>query len=434
MKTIPLHKTLPLQKTLALRLYGKDDLRLEAFDLPRIDDGEILADVVTNSVCMSSHKVAKQGADHRRVPDDVAENPIIIGHEFSGTILEVGEKYKDAFEPGRKYSIQPALAYPGRESDALGYSFAHAGGQATRVIIPKEVLEMECLLTYAGGGFFKASLSEPMSCIIGAFNTSYHRRTGEYVHTMGIVEGGTMAILAGAGPMGLGAIDYAIHGPRHPRRLVVTDIDVARLARAARVFTPRDAEQRGVELHYVNTGSGNPVDKLRALNEGEGFDDVFVFAPVAGLVEAASMLLGVNGCLNFFAGPPNRDFSASVNFYDVHYDGHHIVGSSGGNTDDMREALDLMARDAIDPAVLITHVGGLDCAAETILNLPEIPGGKKLIYTQKSMPLTAIEDFETLGETDSFYRALAAITAEHNGLWSLEAENHVIEHAKDIAL
>ena len=78
-------------KTKAVRLYGKNDLRLEAFELPKIKDDEILAKVISDSICMSSYKAAQQGADHKRVPKDVATNPIIIGHEFCGRILKVGK-------------------------------------------------------------------------------------------------------------------------------------------------------------------------------------------------------------------------------------------------------------------------------------------------------------------------------------------------------
>ena len=79
-------------ESLALRLYGENDLRLERFDLPELAEDEILADIVTNSICMSDHKAVIQGARHKRVPDDVAENPIILGHEFCGKILAVGKK------------------------------------------------------------------------------------------------------------------------------------------------------------------------------------------------------------------------------------------------------------------------------------------------------------------------------------------------------
>ena len=226
-------------KTHALRLYGKEDLRLEEFELPERGEDEILADIVSNSICMSTYKAAQQGAAHKRVPDNVADNPIIVGHEFCGNILDVPAKYADEFPVGSKYSIQPALNIPGRLLDAPGYTFPYIGGHATRILIPKEVLDVNCLLSYSGEGYFKASLSEPVSCIIGAFNSSYHYKQGEYVHKMGIAEGGDMAILAGAGPMGLGAIDLAIHGPRKPKRLVVTDIDQARLDRAASIVIAR---------------------------------------------------------------------------------------------------------------------------------------------------------------------------------------------------
>ena len=75
-------------KTRAVRLYGKKDLRLEEFDLPPIKDNEILAKVVSDSLCMSSYKASSQGTDHKRIPDDVAENPIIVGHEFAGELIE----------------------------------------------------------------------------------------------------------------------------------------------------------------------------------------------------------------------------------------------------------------------------------------------------------------------------------------------------------
>ena len=38
-------------KTTAVRLYGKNDLRLETFDLPEIKDDEILAKIVSDSLC-----------------------------------------------------------------------------------------------------------------------------------------------------------------------------------------------------------------------------------------------------------------------------------------------------------------------------------------------------------------------------------------------
>lgn len=425
-------------KTKAVRLYGKMDLRLEEFELPAIQDDEILACVISDSICMSSYKASSQGSDHKRVPNDVAENPVIIGHEFCGKIVEVGAKWADQFKLGDKFVIQPALNYKGSLASP-GYSYKYIGGDATYVIIPHEVMELGCLLPYNGDAYFYGSLTEPMSCIVGGFHANYHTTPGSYVHKMECKERGNMAILAGAGPMGLGCADYAIHGGNPPKLLVITDIDDARLARAATLTTVEDAAAHGVKLMYVNTnGVENPVEYLRSLTDGAGFDDVFVYAPVKSVVEMGDALLGRDGCLNFFAGPTNTEFSAMFNFYNVHYGATHIVGTSGGNTEDMKESIKLMTEGKINPAGMITHVGGLDSVAETTNNLPHIKGGKKLVYTHINLPMTAIEDFGKAAEENKgteigdLFADLDAICKEAGGLWCAKAEERILKLAKDL--
>ncbi len=418
-------------KTKANRLYGKMDVRLEEFELPAIKDDEILARIVSDSVCMSSYKALVQGKDHKRVPNDVAENPVIIGHEFCGEIIEVGAKWQHKFKPGNKFSVQPALNADFNPYAAPGYSFRYIGGSATYVVIPSVVMEQNCLLDYGGDAFFYGSLSEPMSCIIGAFHATYHTKYGVYEHEMGIRQGGNMAILAGAGPMGLGAVDYAIHSDRKPGFLIVTDIDDARLARAAAILTVEEAAKNGVKLMYINTSKPeNNNDYIKSLTDGKGYDDVFVFAPVKPVVEQADSLLARDGCLNFFAGPTNPEFSASMNFYNVHYSMTHIVGTSGGNTDDMRECLKMVSEGKINPAAMITHIGGLNSTADTLKNLPNIPGGKKLIYNHIDLPLTAIADFSK--SDDPLLQQLALIVERNNGLWCAEAEKYLLANAKQI--
>ena len=419
-------------KTKAVRLYGENDLRLEEFELPEIKDDEILAKVVSDSVCMSTHKAALQGSKHKRVPDDVAENPVIVGHEFCGEILKVGAKWQDKYKAGDKYVIQPALNYKG-SLNAPGYSYQYIGGNSQYIVIPHEVMECNCLLPYNSDTYFYGSLAEPVSCIIGGYHVNYHTKPGVYQHDMGIVEGGNSILMAAAGPMGLGAIDYAIHCDRKPGLLVVTDIDTARLDRAASILTVEEAAKNGVKLLYVNTNEvENAHDYLMALTDGKGYDDVFVYAPVKPVVELADSVLGRDGCLNFFAGPTNSAFSAMFNFYNVHYSFTHVCGNSGGNTDDMIESIEMMSDGRMNPSAMITHVGGLDAVIDTVINLDKIPGGKKLIYNHISLPLTALADFEEKGKTDPMFAELAKIVADNNGLWSADAEKYLLANAKAI--
>ncbi|MFP4408907.1 MAG: zinc-binding dehydrogenase [Spirochaetaceae bacterium] len=421
-------------KTKAVRLHGANDLRLDEFDLPPLKEDEVLARVISDSICMSTYKATVQGEAHKRVPQGIGERPVIVGHETAGVIEKVGAKWSGRYQEGMRFSIQPAINYKPLLGGlgGPGYSYEYMGGDATHVIIPNEVMEADCLLPYRGEAFYLASLAEPMSTIIGTFHAHYHTEKFNYVHKMGIAEGGALAMLAGAGPMGLGAVDYAIHGDRKPRLLVVSDINEKRLERARTLIPAEEAARQGVELHYVNTGAvEDPVAALSSYTDG-GFDDVIVFAPVAQVIEQGDKILGYDGCLNFFAGPTDHGMEARINMYDVHYSSHHIIGTSGGGTEDMREALELMAGGRINPSAMITHIGGLNAVAETTQHLPEIPGGKKLIYTGIELELTAIDELAKKGENDPFLAELNELVERHNGLWSPEAEAHLLANARPI--
>ncbi len=409
-------------KTKAVRLYGANDLRLEEFELRPITSGEILIKIISDSVCMSTYKTAIQGEKHLRVPDNVAENPIIIGHEFCAEVVEVGERWKNDFKVGDKVAMPPVLTYLGGV-DTVGYSFADIGGVSTYSIVYEHIIENNFLIKLNSDSYFTGSLIEPASCVLRGYKATYHE-DGD-VHITGLKEGGKTAILAGCGPMGLEAIDIALHGNKKPSLLVVTDLDNERLLRAKQIFSPEEAAKDGIKLVFLNTSD---KDELLAITENTGYDDVFVYAPVPAVVELADAILGFDGCLNFFAGPLDKKFSASFNFYNVHYAQHHVAGTSGSTPDDMRDIVRLLGEKCLDPSVMITHIGGIDAAIDTTLNLPKIPGGKKLIYTHINLPLTAISDFEKAGEKDERFKKLSDIVNQNNGLWCKAAEEFLMKH------
>ncbi len=408
-------------KTTAVRLHGKEDLRLETFDLPALKEGELLIKVVSDGVCMSTYKTAQQGAAHLRVPDDVAERPVIVGHEFCAEVAEVPAKWKDRFAVGDKVVMPPVLSYLGG-MQTVGYTFGEIGGASTYSIVYDHILENDYLIKLKSDSFFSGSLIEPASCVLRGYKATFHLNE-ELLPEAGIKVGGKMVILAGCGPMGLAAIDIALHGDRTPSLLVVTDLDKERLARAKELFPPEEAAKDGIKLIFTDASDR---ETLMALSEGTGYDDVFVYAPVPAVVELGDAILAFDGCLNFFAGPMNKDFSANLNFYNVHYAQHHVAGTSGSTPDDVRDIVRLIGEKRIDPAVMITHIGGMDAAIDTTLNLPKIEGGKKLIYTHVQMPLTALSDFAEKGKTDPRYGELAKFVSAHNGVWCVEAEQYLL--------
>ncbi|WP_283650592.1 alcohol dehydrogenase catalytic domain-containing protein [Dubosiella newyorkensis] len=413
-------------KTRAVRLYGVDDIRLDTFELPEIKDDEILVKVVSDSICMSTWKTVKQGEKHKRVPNDVKEHPIIIGHEFAGDIVKVGKKWQDTFKPGQKFAQQPAI--PG-QMESPGYSYEWCGGDTEYCIFPNDILEAGCVWTFDGDSYFASSVAEPVSCCIGGYHTNYHTKPGGYQHIMGTKKDGNLIILGGCGPMGLGAISYGLTYENKPKRIVVTEINDERIERAREVISEEEAKEHGVELIYVNTSKmDDQVKGLMELSEGKGYDDVFVYIPNQGVCEIGNQIMAYDGCMNLFAGPTDPKFSANVNLYDCHYSRSKIIGSTGGTIDDMKEAIDKNNAGLINSAVMITHVGGLDSVVETTKDLPNVPGGKKLVYTHINMPMTTVEDFGKLGESDPFFKELDAVCKANKGLWSSEAEKMLLEH------
>ena len=168
-------------KTKAVRLYGVNDLRLEEFELPKITKDEVLIKVISDSVCASTYKAVKQGTKHKRVPPDIDKNPIIIGHEMCGFIVEVGENLKGQWKEGQKVVIQPALKLDSGYDP--GYSYKYCGGNSVYAIVPKIVLDRSCLLPYNGEGYFNGSLAEAFACVIRGFKGFYHTDYTTYERT-----------------------------------------------------------------------------------------------------------------------------------------------------------------------------------------------------------------------------------------------------------
>ena len=378
-------------KTKAVRLYGAMDLRLEEFELPEITADEVLLRVVTDSLCTSTYKAVKQGTANKRVPENIAEEPIIIGHEMCGEIVEVGDNLKDNWKVGQRIVIQPALKLPSGYDP--GYSYPYIGGSATYAVVPKIVLERDCMVPYAGDSFFKGSLVESIGCVLRGYKGFYHTDYSNYHRTDGAKKGGRIAILGGAGPMGIGAVELAI-GYAGVSQVVVTDLNQERLDYAARKSSPADAAKRGCELLYINTsGMENAAEELIKISDG-GFDDVFVMVPVPALFTMAEKICREDGCINFFAGPAVHEMQGSLNLYRVHYDGIHVVGTAGSIPEDTIDTIRLIEENAINPGAIVSHILGLKDVADTLYAMEKPSGAKKVCYPALDIPLIAIDDLE----------------------------------------
>ena len=410
--------------TKAVRLYGKNDLRLEEFELPKIKDDQMLAKVVTDSVCMSTYKEVNLGSDHKKVPNNISTNPIIVGHEFCGEIVEVGSKWKDKFKKGDKFVIQPNIE--GVDGVAPGYSFEYTGGNSSYIILESILIEKGSVLPFKGESFFEGSLLEPLSCVIGAYRAQFH--TGEdYKYINGIKENGNLCLLGATGPMGYLAIDYALNNDIKPKNVVVTGRTQSKLDYLEKLYPLDYAKERGINLYYVNVSGKEDYSQSLIDITSEKYDDVMVFYPSKELAEVADKILGYDGCINFFAGSTDNQFKAELNYYDVHYNLKHVIGTSGGNTNDMKIAIEMVESKRIDVSKIVTHILGLNSVISTIENLPNIPGGKKMCYVHKDIDLFRLGD-----KNNELEKKIAEIIEKNKGMWNLEAEKFVLNNFKDI--
>ena len=416
-------------KTKGVRLYGAMDLRLEEFELPAIKADEVLLRVVTDSLCASTYKAVKQGSAHKRVPPDIAENPIIIGHEMCGEIVEVGEELKNEWMVGQRIVIQPALKL--ETGYDPGYSYTMIGGNSLYAVVPHIVMERGCMIPYEGDSFFKGSMVESVGCVLRGYKGFYHTDYSTYVRTDGAKKGGRIAILGGAGPMGIGAVELAM-GYAGVSQVVVTDLNQDRLDYAAAKSTPEEAAKKGCDLKYINTsGMEDPVKELIAMSDG-GFDDVFVMVPVPDLFTMAEQICREDGCVNFFAGPPVHEMQGSLNLYRVHYDGIHVVGTAGSIPEDTIDTIHLIEEQKINPGALVSHILGLKAVKDTIFAMEKPSGAKKVCYNEIDIPLVAIEDLEELGKDNALYAELAKIVKRNGGLWCAEAEEYLLANGPRI--
>lgn len=418
-------------KTTAMRIHGVRDLRIDTFELPEIQEDELLVKVMADSLCLSTYKVAQKGSAHKKLPDDLEKNPVIMGHEFCGIIEKVGEKWKEKFKPGDKFVAQPNMGRA--DTFSLGYSWPYVGGDSTYSIIMNEAIEAGCVLPYRGESFFEAAMAEPLSCVLAGFKANFHLRDrNDYDHTMGVKVGGNMAIIGGTGPIGSMAVDYAIHGEKKPKLLVVAGRTQSKIDRLRELYPVEEAKENGVELIYFNTSEYEDFSgPMRELTDGKGFDDVFVMAADEKVVNQSEKILGWDGCMNFFAGPVDGGFTAPINFYNIHYNATHYVGTSGSNIQDMLDAVKLIEDKVVNVGKVATHILGLDAVPETILKLPQVPGGKKICYSQKSYPLRSVEEMAQDDSTE-FSRGLKVILEKSGGIWNAEAEKYFLENAPEI--
>ena len=235
-------------------------------------------------------------------------------------------------------------------------------------------------------------------------------------------KGGTCWLFGGAGAMGQMHTQLAVEDDDGPSRILVTDIDDARIAKMVTLLEKRIAE-RGIEFQTLNpTSFASPqafTEAVRAFAP-EGFDDIVMLVPVPPLVSSAAPAMADDGLMNIFAGIPAGK-EATLNVRDIVNRGVRYVGSSGSRTHHLRHTLDLTESGQLNTAPALAAVGGLDALWEGVEGVANarFPGKTVILPHCENMPLTAVEDLPDL---------LPGVESTmQDGRYTLDTERAIIE-------
>ena len=267
-------------------------------------------------LCFSDIKVIRQGQEHTRIFKDMKTDPVVLGHEVSMTVVQVGEDLRDQYPIGQRFIIQ-ADVYKDGVNYAYGYMIQ--GGLSEYAIIDQRILNGDhgnyLLPVQPDTGYAESALTEPWACVIAAYELSY--RTSLKAGGVTWIVGTTLA-----------REDYQISAgldeSAHPAKLILTDVPAKFAA-----WIEAQGEKLGVEVIERNGLSPEQYASIAELAPG-GVDDIVVLGADAGVVEAASPLMALHGIVCIL-GEEAMDRRVDVDVGRIHYHRWTYVGGTGSD-------------------------------------------------------------------------------------------------------
>lgn len=301
--------------------HGPKDLRLEDVPVPAISSRELLLKVRACAICGSDVRTYRSGASN-------ITEPVTIGHEVTGTIVEAG-KQLTGFLPGQRVAVAPAVPcgdcpYCAANTEtmcdnlrSIGYQFH--GGFAEYMAVPYAAVKAGCVNTIPDNlSFEEATLAEPLACAING-------------QELLDVRAGDSVLILGAGPMG--CLHACLAKVRGARKVILVDVVEQRLE-LARAF--------GTDV-LLNGNSTDLRERVWEETSGAGASVVIVAAPSGKAQEQAVTLAAKRGRISFFGGLPKDNPLVSLNANLVHYRELFIMGAYGSSPSHNRMALELLA-------------------------------------------------------------------------------------------
>jgi L-iditol 2-dehydrogenase len=322
----------------SVRYYGPKDIRIDEIPVPEIQDDELLVKIDACAVCGSDLKSFNVG-NPRLKP------PIVMGHEFTGAIVEAGKAISD-------YSLNERIVMATSVScgnclyckkgwtnlcvNLAPMGFYFNGGMAEYAVIPSRAIKNGHVVKVPASLKPEyAALAEPLSCAVNS------------IGKCNIQKGDTVLIM-GAGPMAI--LNACVARYEGAGKIIMTEINQARLQQAA-----------GFDIDILVDSSKEDVEQLvRQETNGLGADVVIVAAPAAQPQEQALSLVRKNGTVNLFASLPSGQSNLTIDSRLIHYNEINLTGSSDSTAEHVTKSVKMLADEKFPAAKIATHVLSLE--------------------------------------------------------------------------
>jgi L-iditol 2-dehydrogenase len=321
-------------------LYEKKNIKIEEVDLPAIPDN-IMIKIAACGICMSDAKAYQEGQSHYFKP------PVILGHEYVGTIAKISKKNED-FKTGDRVAVIHAVncgycSYCQRGSFELCENKQRAsnGGFAEYVSIKEKFAKIALLKIPDKLSTNEATFLEPIACCI------------EALEKCSIKLGETIVII-GAGVMGLLLLQLSLLSGAS--KVIVSEIDKYRRD-VAKNFGAVVVNPRKVNLEkFVMEETGS-----------EGADLVISTVLKESIIQENFSFTRKQGTLFIFGSAISKP-EILLNSNRIHYGQIKIIGTSAYKPFHFNIALKLLKENRISVTPLITSVEPLKNIARALDN------------------------------------------------------------------
>jgi L-sorbose 1-phosphate reductase len=310
--------------------FGKNGQPIEV-PMPSIGPDELLVRHDACGLCFSDIKVIKTGQSHPRIYRDMSQEPVVLGHEISMTVIKVGDHLKAQYKPGDRYIVQADIFIKG-----VGYAYGYEiqGGLSRYNVIDQRILNGDdgnyLLPVQPSTGYAESALTEPWACVIAAY---------QLVYRIALKPGGTTWII-GTEDNRQFTIGNGFDAQSHPAQLLLTNIP-----EPFSTWLHTRARDLGIDIIYVADINNPPVETV---------DDLVILGADADIIEAASPRLANFGiCAIISDKTLSRKVNADVGR--IHYNRWVYVGTS--STDIARAYEDVPVRSTLKPGGKSWFVG-----------------------------------------------------------------------------